>query len=458
MHREPWIYFCGPKDLLARKAILDSLSSSGVATQSLNIDAPSGEGIICFSSVDDDLCDFVREVSHNREKRVLAVPLDGTQVDSQQAWSLLRAGASDVFLWSSVSEMASQVKARLDRWRAVDELLQSPVIKKNLIGQSPAWRSALRQIVEVARFTTAAVLLIGESGTGKEMVGRLVHELDSRVCGNELVIVDCTTISPELSGSEFFGHERGAFTGAIGARDGAFAKAHGGTLFLDEVGELPLALQAQLLRVVQEGTYKRVGSNAWQRSQFRLVSATNRDLLQSIEQGHFRHDLYHRIGGWIFRVPPLHERREDILPLASHFLRTFLPDISVADFDLPVREHLISRPYPGNVRDLRQLIARICSRHVGPGPITIGDLPEDEYPAGAPTKESWRHPEFERSIAQALSLGVGLKEISQGAADTATHIAMREGNGNLRDAARRLGVTDRALQMRRAARRRQNDE
>ena len=456
MHREPWIHFCGPKDLVARQAILDSLSSHGVVTRSLDVNAPSDEGIVCFSSIDDALYELVRELNHNRDKRVLAVPVAGAQLDSAQAWRLILAGASDVFRWSSASEMAERVKARFDRWRAVDELLQSPTVQKNLIGGSPAWRSALRQIVEVARFTDAAVLLMGESGTGKELIGRLVHELDPKVSGSELVIVDCTTIAPELSGSEFFGHERGAFTGAVGARDGAFADAHGGTLFLDEVGELPLALQAQLLRVVQEGTYKRVGSNAWQRSQFRLVSATNRNLLQSIENGHFRHDLYHRIGGWIFRVPPLQERREDIVPLARHFLATFLPGLAEADFDLPVREYLLNRAYPGNVRDLRQLIARISSRHVGPGPITIGDLPDDEHPANAPEKESWRVPEFERSIAQALSLGIGLKEISQAAAETATRIAMQEENGNLRNAARRLGVTDRALQMRRAARRQHN--
>jgi transcriptional regulator with GAF, ATPase, and Fis domain len=453
MYREPWIHFCGPKDLLASKAILDSLSDNGVVTQSLDLNAPADHGIICFSRVDDDLYDFVREVSHNKAKRVLLVPLDSTQLDSAQAWRLLHAGASDVFLSSSASEAAERVKARFKRWRVVDDLLQTPIIKKNLIGGSPAWRSTLRQIVEVARFTNAAVLLIGESGTGKEMVGRLVHELDPRAAANELVIVDCTTIAPELSGSEFFGHERGAFTGAVGAREGAFAKANGGTLFLDEVGELPSALQAQLLRVAQEGTYKRIGSNVWQHSQFRLVSATNRDLLESIKTGQFRHDLYHRIGGWIFRVPALRERREDILPLACHFLRSFLPDITVADFDRPVREYLLNRAYPGNVRDLRQLIARISSRHVGPGPITIGDLPDDEHPIGTPAKEDWRIPEFERSIAQALSLGVGLREISQAAADSATRIAMEIEEGNLREAARLLGVTDRALQMRRAARR-----
>jgi len=201
LHRDPWIHFCGPKNPLARQAILDSLTSTGIATRSFDIKAPSGEGIVCFSSIDDDLYEFVREVSHNREKRVLAVPVAGTQIDSAQAWRLLLAGASDVFLWSSAAEMAERVKARLDRWRAVDDLVQSPAVQDNLIGASPTWRSVMRQVVEVAHFTNAAVLLIGESGTGKELIGRLIHELDPRACENELVIVDCTTIVPELSGS-----------------------------------------------------------------------------------------------------------------------------------------------------------------------------------------------------------------------------------------------------------------
>src|SRR6267154_2850919 len=140
MHREPWIHFCGPKDLLARQAILDSLTNHGVATRSLDVNAPSDEGIICFSSIDDDLYEFVREVSHNREKRVLAVPVAGAQLDSGQAWRLLLAGASDVFLWSSTSELAERGKARFDRWRAVDELMQSPAIHENLVGRSPVWR------------------------------------------------------------------------------------------------------------------------------------------------------------------------------------------------------------------------------------------------------------------------------------------------------------------------------
>jgi transcriptional regulator with GAF, ATPase, and Fis domain len=137
------------------------------------------------------------------------------------------------------------------------------------------------------------VLITGESGTGKELIARLIHALDSRVDKGDFVILDCTTVVPTLSGSEFFGHEKGAFTGAIAQRDGAFAMADGGTLFLDEIGELPLVLQAELLRVIEEGMYKRVGSNTWRKTSFRLLCATNRDLLQEESRGNFRKDLYY---------------------------------------------------------------------------------------------------------------------------------------------------------------------
>jgi transcriptional regulator with GAF, ATPase, and Fis domain len=148
----------------------------------------------------------------------------------QPSWQLLHAGASDVLTWSSGANLGEHIRARLERWRAVDDLVNSPPVQAKLVGASSLWRKVLRQIVEVARFTSASVLLIGESGTGKELIARLIHELDPHASTNELVILDCTTIVPELSGSEFFGHERGAFTGAVGARDGAFALAHRGAL------------------------------------------------------------------------------------------------------------------------------------------------------------------------------------------------------------------------------------
>ena len=262
MRPEPWLHFWGMNAPSDRKAVLDCLAGAGIRTRAFDSNQASGDGILCVAHLNDDVCEFVRELNH-RHDRVLVLQAGDAAADSALVWRLLHAGASDVLAWSS-ADIAGRIKARFERWHAVDALVHSPPVQDRLVGVSAAWRSALRQIVEVARFTSAFVLLIGESGTGKELVARLVHELDSDAAAQgELVVVDCTTIVPELSGSEFFGHERGAFTGAVATRDGAFAAADGGTLFLDEVGELPMPLQAQLLRVIQEGTYKRVGGNAW---------------------------------------------------------------------------------------------------------------------------------------------------------------------------------------------------
>jgi transcriptional regulator with GAF, ATPase, and Fis domain len=293
------------------------------------------------------------------------------------------------------------------------------------------------------------VLVTGESGTGKELVARLIHSLDRREGKRELIVLDCTTVVPELSGSEFFGHERGAYTGAAGARDGAFALADGGTLFLDEVGELPPGLQAQLLRVVQERTYKRVGGNAWVRTDFRLVCATNRDLPAEVARGGFRADLFYRIASVVCRVPPLRDRPEDIVPHFLHFVAQLRPDRAAPELDECVRDLLLRRAYPGNVRDLKQLAARVVYRHVGPGPITLGDLPEDERPRGG-RAEGWPDCEMELSLRRAVAQGVGLREIGRVASETAIRIVVADEGGNLQRAALRLGVTDRALQLRKA--------
>jgi len=270
------------------------------------------------------------------------------------------------------------------------------------------------------------------------------------------VVVDCTTVVPTLSGSEFFGHERGAFTGADAARDGAFALANGGTLFLDEVGELPVELQSELLRVVQEGTYKRVGSNRWQPTAFRLVCATNRDLGAEQTAGRFRRDFYYRIAATTVRLPPLRERPGDTLPLFEHFLAELRPDGRPPALDPIVRDLVLRRDYPGNVRDLRQLAHRLHHRHVGPGPITAGDVPEEERPPAGPggwaTDEGsgWDATALEAPVRRALDAGAGLREVREAAADAAVRVALAETGGNLRAAAARLGVTDRALQLRRA--------
>jgi transcriptional regulator with GAF, ATPase, and Fis domain len=380
---------------------------------------------------------------------VLGIASESTVLDGGGSWRVLGAGASDVLAWDDPRRCAQHVAARLERWREVDELLATAVAGQGLVGESRCWRGVLRQVVEVARFTDAPVLITGETGTGKELVARLIHTLDPRADKPDLVVVDCTTIVPTLSGSEFFGHERGAFTGAVSAREGAFGLAHGGTLFLDEVGELPLPLQAELLRVVQEGAYKRVGSNLWQETNFRLVCATNRDLLTEAAEGRFRHDLYYRIAGSTFRLPPLRERSQDILPFITHFLAEFRSD-GVAELDDGVREFLLTRDYPGNVRDLRHLVSRLSYRHVGPGPLSLGDIPEEERRPGGPGYDMTVEEPFAAPVRLALARGATLQEIGRAAAETAVRIAMAEADGNAARAARRLGVTARALQQRRA--------
>jgi hypothetical protein len=206
MQRDPWLHFWGPKDSTGRDAIVESLAAAGVRVRALDPASPSGEGILCFSDIDAELYRFLHEASHNHDERILAIPLSGLVIESSQAWGLLHAGASDVLTWTSAPDIADRVKARFEQWQAVNALLASPSIQTNLIGVSPAWRSTLRQIVEVAHFTDASVLLIGESGTGKELIARLIHEIDSRSPSHEFVILDCTTIVSELSGSERGGH------------------------------------------------------------------------------------------------------------------------------------------------------------------------------------------------------------------------------------------------------------
>ena len=385
---------------------------------------------------------MVRALRGTVHDRILVIAF-APRIERDAAMLLFAAGAGEVLLWRGD---VAPIAGRLDRWAAVEADLASDAVARTLIGTSAAWRGVLREIVEAARFTDAPILITGETGTGKELVSRLVHALDTRRDKRDLVVVDCTTIVPELSGSEFFGHEKGSFTGAMMARTGAFALADEGTLFLDEVGELPLLLQAELLRVVQEHTFKRVGGSVWQTTSFRLVCATNRDLELERREGRFRSDLYYRIAGWTFRLPALAERRDDILPLARHFLAEQLGE--APEIDDAVAEQLVRRDYRGNIRELRQLCARIAHRHVGPGPITFGDLGGD---LACEPDETWCDQAFHRSIGKAVAMGVNLKEIGRIAEDVAVQFAVSSENGSLQNAARRLGVTDRALQLRRAS-------
>ena len=312
-----------PEEALAHSQVTTALASAGIRVTP-PADLPIGAGIVFFGEATAELSAFLRAATRNGRERVIAVATS-REAQASGAWAVLEAGASDLLLWRS-DETARSIYERLERWRNIDDLVDSPIVRQSLVGRSPAWIAVLRQIVEIAVSSDVPVLLTGESGTGKELVARVIHALGPRARQHQLVLVDCTTIVPELSGSEFFGHERGAFTGAIATRDGAFALADGSTLFLDEIGELSLTLQAELLRVVQERTYKRVGSNQWQRTNFRLVCATNRSLLDEQAQGRFRRDLFYRIAGCTCVLPPLRARREDILLLVEHFMTELRPD------------------------------------------------------------------------------------------------------------------------------------
>lgn len=442
-------------DPLFESAALKALRGAGVELDAAPSKRPTGAGrshvpgVIFFNRVDADVALEVRHLTSEGNGRVLAIATPATILAPDDAWRLMSEGASDVFAWDHSAGAADEVAARLQRWADVEGILQSEVVQANLVGESTVWLRVLRQIIEVARYTDASMLITGESGTGKELTARLVHTLDTRQRKGRLVVADCTTVVPTLSGSEFFGHERGAFTGAVSARDGAFALADGGTLFLDEVGELPMELQAELLRVIQEGTYKRVGSDTWRTTRFRLICATNQRMDEAQARGRFRKDLYHRIAAWVCELPPLRDRAADILPLAQWFLQQFQPDHKCPEFDPAVRQYLLQRDYHGNVRELRQVVRRLHTRHVGSGPITIGDIPDDERGASTSPGENWTEG-FSVTVGRALSCGATLRDIGRAAQDAAIELALVEEGGSVKRASRRLGVSDRALQMRRS--------
>lgn len=424
--------------------IAASLIEQGIEIQDHGNYLSDHPGVVFSKEITSETCEQLRELSHSGQIPTLFCC--DCAISGNTIWQLLEAGACDVLTCTEYMAITHEIITRLQRWEIIDCMVNSPAVQNTLVGESSALKAILRQVVEVAHFTDSSVLILGESGTGKELLANLIHTLDARPDKGDLVILDCSTIVPELSGSEFFGHERGAFTSAVSSRDGVFALANGGTLFLDEIGELPFTLQTQLLRVIQEHTFKRVGSNAWQRTSFRLVCATNRDLWAQVKKGEFRADLYYRIASYVCHLPPLRERTEDILPLARYFLKMSHPDQDSPELDTPVQEYLLRREYPGNVRDLRQVIARMLCRYAGNGAITVGCIPPDDRPISTEDWKEWRDSSFERAIRIALNRGVGLKTISRDAEETAFRIVLAQVNGNTQQAAQLLGVTDRTVQ------------
>ena len=235
---------------------------------------------------------------------------------------------------------------------------QQPSARELLVGQAPALRAALDQAA-VAAATSCNVLVVGETGTGKELVARAIHESSPRALG-PFVAVNCGAIPAELAGSELFGHERGAFTGAMAERDGYFVQADGGTLFLDELGELPRTQQPHLLRALETRRVRRVGGQRERAVDIRLISATNRLDLERASSP-LRSDLYHRVATLVIELPPLRERRADIPLLVDAFLAELEPELGRRTVDAEALAALAAYPWPGNVRELRHAVHRAAA-------------------------------------------------------------------------------------------------
>ncbi|HEY5568216.1 MAG TPA: sigma 54-interacting transcriptional regulator [Gammaproteobacteria bacterium] len=256
-------------------------------------------------------------------------------------------------------EENARLREELERER--DYLREEVQVSMNfgrIIGESPALKKMLARLEAVAQ-TGASVLIQGESGVGKELVAHVIHARSPRSNG-PLVKVNCASIPHELFESEFFGHVRGAFTGAHRDRVGRFQLADGGTIFLDEVGEIPLSLQSKLLRVLQESEYERVGDEATHRVDVRVIAATNRDLEKAVAEGRFREDLYYRLSVFPIDVPPLRDRSDDVVQLASHFLERTCKDFGNRPLTLSRQQAALLKRYdwPGNVRELKNVIER----------------------------------------------------------------------------------------------------
>jgi DNA-binding NtrC family response regulator len=278
----------------------------------------------------------------------------------------MRLGAAD-FLTKPINlehlklvvERSLRDRALQDEVTALREKLHEQFKFHDILSKSPRMHAVFELIGHVAE-TTSTVLIVGETGTGKELVARAVHEASPRHKG-PFVAVNCAALPESLLESELFGHEKGAFTSAAGQRKGRFELAHGGTIFLDEVSEIPLSMQAKLLRVLQERQIERVGGSQTIEVDVRVVAATNRDLLRLAKDGKFREDLYYRLNVVRIELPPLHERPEDIALLAEHFVQKFSrPAGSPKQIAPEAMEALLQHRWPGNIRELENAIERAC--------------------------------------------------------------------------------------------------
>ncbi|HEX7077673.1 MAG TPA: sigma-54 dependent transcriptional regulator [Candidatus Eisenbacteria bacterium] len=356
--------------------------------------------------------------------------------DAREAVQMMKEGAADYILKDNIlEELPVRVRQVLDhrKLRAESTVLkgrienlreQNPLHRfETIVGQSPAMRDALGLAQRVAP-TDASVLLLGESGTGKEVFAQAIHASSHRADA-PFVPVNCGALPETLLESELFGHERGAFTGAIRTKPGRFEVADQGTVFLDEIGELPQSTQVKLLRFLQDHIYVRVGGEEMRRADVRILAATNRHLEEMIHEGRFREDLFYRLNVFPIRLVPLRERREDIPALVTHFLAS--QERSIDGLSPEALEYLRSYDFPGNIRELQNLIERACIL-AGKGPILRDHFPLERRRAATESVDL-------------LAMGLSLEQMEK----RMILEALDKAQGNKTKAAALLGISRRAL-------------
>ena len=351
------------------------------------------------------------------------------------------AEEASYFEADSILSHMLELRGQVDALRATLECRQQP---QNLIGSSAGFRHAYSLIGKAAA-TQVTVLLLGETGVGKERFARALHDMSRRAAG-PFVAVNCAALPHELIESELFGVEKGAFTGAHASRSGKFERADGGTLFLDEIGELPLAAQAKLLRVLQEGEIERLGDERVRKINVRLVAATNVDLQSAVRAGRFRSDLFYRLNVYPVKIPPLRERTADIQPLVESMLQRFgaLHDKRVAGITDKALRALKNYAWPGNIRELENIIERgviltpqndwIEIEHLFTEPQDFGAIQHIIDDAGSLADAECV---IESLCLRIIDAGIGLDRLE----DALIQHAVKESRGNLSGAARMLGIT-----------------
>jgi DNA-binding NtrC family response regulator len=314
---------------------------------------PDMDGVVVLEAI-------MREA---RERGVETLVLIATAyADVSSAVQALKIGAFD-YLSKPLQLEAKRLRAQVRQLTGRAQAAMGDLVA----GDSAGMRQVIEMVHKVAEATDTTVLIQGESGTGKELVADLIHRRTPGRSDQPFIEINCASVPENLLESELFGYERGAFTDAKGQKRGLFEEADGGTLFLDEVGELPAGTQAKLLKVLEEMTFRRLGSTRDLTVNLRVVAATNKDLAEEVRRGTFRLDLYHRLDVFHIRVPALRDRREDILPLAEHFLRIFTTRMRKPAARLAPETVRLLRDYdyPGNVRELKNLIERAVILSVG---------------------------------------------------------------------------------------------